>query len=205
VPYNCLDRHNEEPIARAAARGMGVSIMGPLAAGLFVASENTNPWTDAPAASRSELALGYVWCNPNVMVALSGMSSIAQVDENVAAAEQFSALNEAERAGWEHFYASQQQQADAYCTYCGACLPCPKRVAIPENLRYMNWLRIWGMDGPAKKAYARLNGRQHWEPWGMFNGRKASACNVCGECEPRFPLHIPIVQQLQATAEALQV
>jgi predicted aldo/keto reductase-like oxidoreductase len=191
---------------------MGVSIMGPLVAGLFVAPGNTNPWANAPDAAsdtapdanRSELALGYAWCNPNVTVALSGMSSIAQVDENVAAAERFSGLSAEERAQWERFYEGQQQRADAYCNYCGACLPCPKRVNIPENFRYMNWLRVWGMEAPAKKAYARLNGRRRWEPWGMFGGLKGSHCTACGECEPRCPLHIPIVQQLCETAEALQ-
>jgi hypothetical protein len=203
VQYNCLDRHNEEAIARAAARGMGVSVMGPLVAGFFVADGNTSPWEGAPDAGRSGLALGYAWRNPNITVALSGMSSAAQVDENVAAAERFGALSDAELARWDDFYARQQQRADDYCTYCGACLPCPKRVNIPENFRYMNWRQVWGVQAPAKKAYAKLNGRRHWEPWGMFGGRKATACNACGECEARCPLHIPIVRQLKETAEAL--
>jgi predicted aldo/keto reductase-like oxidoreductase len=203
VQYNCLDRRNEAVIAHASAHGMGVAIMGPLVAGFLVAPGNTTPWADAPAASRSALALGYVWRNPHVTVALSGMSSVAQVDENIAAAEQFSALSEAERVAWERFYVSQEQRADAWCTYCGACLPCPKRVDIVENLRYMNWQRAWGVQAPARAAYAKLNGRRHWEPWGMFNGRKASACNGCGECEARCPQHVPIVEQLRATAETL--
>ena len=204
VQYNCLDRHNEEAIAHAAAKGMGVSVMGPLVAGYFVAEGNTRPWADAPNANRSELGLGYAWRNPAITVALSGMSSVAQVDENVAAAERFSGLSEAERADWERFYTSQEQRADAYCTYCGACLPCPKRVSIPENFRYMNWRRVWGVETPAKQAYAKLNGGRRWEPWGMFSGRKASACNACGECEGRCPLHVPIIEQLKETAEALR-
>ena len=206
VQYNCLDRHNEEAIARAAQRGMGVSVMGPLAAGLFLAEGNTNPWAEvpgAPQACRAELALACVWRNSHVSVALSGMSSVEQVDENIAAVERFSHLKQAEREQWERFYASQQERANAYCTYCGACLPCPKRVDIPENFRYMNWLRVWGMEEPARKAYARLNGRRHGEPWGTFSGRKASTCNACGECEPRCPLHLPIIQQLRTVAETL--
>jgi predicted aldo/keto reductase-like oxidoreductase len=203
VQYNCLDRHNEAVIAHAAAKEMGVSIMGPLVAGFLVAEGNTTPWQDGPVASRSELALGYAWRNPNVTVALSGMSRVEQVDENVAAADHFSALDDAARAQWDDFYARQQARADAYCTYCGACLPCPKRVNIPENLRYMNWRQVWGVQAPAQKAYAKLNGRRRWEPWGMVGGRKASACDACGKCEPRCPLHLPIIEQLKETAEAL--
>jgi predicted aldo/keto reductase-like oxidoreductase len=203
VQYNCLDRHNEAAIAHAAEMGLGVSIMGPLVAGVMVAEGNTVPWQDGPQASRSELALGYVWRNPNVTVALSGMSSVAQVDENVAAADHFSALDDAARAQWDDFYARQQARADAYCTYCGACLPCPKRVNIPENFRYMNWREVWGVQAPAQKAYARLNGRRRWEPWGMTGGRKASVCDACGKCEPRCPLHLPIIEQLKEVAGAL--
>jgi hypothetical protein len=27
---------------------------------------------------------------------------------------------------------------------------------IPENLRYMNWFRVWGMEKEAREAYAKL-------------------------------------------------
>lgn len=203
VQYNCLDRHNEAAIAHAAARGLGVSIMGPLAAGLLVRQPSTLHWPHEPAMSAPELALRFVWSNPNVTVALSGMSNEAQVEHNVAAAGRYGSLAEAERRQTEAFFASQQQLSDRYCTTCGACLPCPRRVNIPENLRYMNWARVWGLEPAARDAYARLNGRARWEPWGKISGRKAGACDACGECEPRCPWHIPIIAQLKEAAETL--
>jgi predicted aldo/keto reductase-like oxidoreductase len=39
------------------------------------------------AASTAETALRFVWADPNIDVALSGMQNAQQVDENVATAE----------------------------------------------------------------------------------------------------------------------
>jgi predicted aldo/keto reductase-like oxidoreductase len=201
VQYNPLDRHNQEAIAHAARKGMGVSVMGPLAAGLLAGS--AADWPGAPGVIAAEMALRYAWRNPGISVPISGMSSVEQVEHNVAAADRCAGQGEAERARWEQFFERQERLADAYCTYCGACLPCPKRVNIPENFRFMNWKRVWGMEKEARAAYARLGGRTRWEPWGKVNGRKAKSCTECGECEPRCPLGIPIMAQLRDTAAAL--
>ena len=203
VQYNCVDRHNEAAIAHAAARGVGVAIMGPLGAGMLAGLGNGAALPGAPNASAPELALQFVWSNPHVSVALSGMSSVEQVEHNTAAAERFTVMSLKERRRAERFFAARQKLSDQACTYCGQCLPCPKRVNIPENFRALNWHRVWGLEASARQAYARLNGRVRWEPWGKVGGRKASACNRCGECEPRCPYGIPIMAQLEEVAAAL--
>ncbi len=203
MQYNCLDTSNREAIQRAHEKQMGVAIMGPLAAGLFVNAGASAHLPGAPSAMRPEIALDFALTNSNVTVALSGMSSVEQVEQNVTAVERFGALNAAESADWKRFYCRQQVAADEYCTYCGKCQPCPQQVNIAENFRYMNWQRVWGLDAPARDAYARLNGKEGWQPWGKIEGKNASACNDCGECEPRCPLHIPIIAQLREARESL--
>ena len=75
---------------------------------------------------------------------------------------------------------------------------------IPENFRYMNWLRVWGLEKQAKEAYSKLTEKDTWTPWaGMISGLKADACIQCGECEPKCPQDIPIIDQLEEVAAAL--
>lgn len=68
----------------------------------------------------------------------------------------------------------------------------------PENFRYMNWYRVWGLGKEAEEeAYAKLSEEGTWTLWaGKIEGLKAEACVQCGECEPKCPQNIPIIEQL---------
>jgi len=205
VQYNFLDRHNEPAIAHAAENGMGVVIMGPVAGGRLATPKGV--FVDEKGileVKTPELALRFVWNNPHVSVALSGMNSLEQIEENVAAAEKTAGMSEAERAEINRLVEKNEKLADLYCTGCGYCMPCPNGVNIPENFRYMNWYRVWGLEKEAKEAYAKLSEEGTWGPWiGRIEGLKAEACVQCGECEPKCPQNIPIIEQLQEVAETL--
>ncbi len=205
VQYNFLDRHNEPAIARAAEKGMGVAIMGPVAGGRLATPQGIVVDTEGALEVKTpELALRFVWSNPNVSVALSGMSEMSQIEENVAAANRLEVLSEEERARIQELIERNQRLADLYCTGCGYCMPCPNGVNIPENFRYMNWYRVWGLEEEAKKAYARLSEEGVWTPWaGQVKGLKAEACVECGLCEPKCPQNIPIIKQLKEVAATL--
>jgi predicted aldo/keto reductase-like oxidoreductase len=93
---------------------------------------------------------------------------------------------------------------DLYCTGCGYCMPCPNDVNIPENFRYMNWHRVWGLEEEARKAYAKLGEPNNWGPWaGTMEGLRAEHCVECGECLTKCPQDIPIVAQLREVAQTL--
>ena len=205
VQYNFLDRHNEPAIARAAERGLGVAIMGPVAAGRLAVPGGVFGDREAVLKAKTpELALRFVWNNPHVSVALSGMSDLPQIEENARAADRWAEMSEAERAAINRLVEKNENLADLYCTGCGDCMPCPKGVHIPENFRYMNWNRVWGLEKAAKEAYARLNEEATWTEWaGRIEGLPADACDQCGECEPRCPQNVPIVEQLQEVVEVL--
>jgi predicted aldo/keto reductase-like oxidoreductase len=205
VQYNFLARDNEPAIARAGERGMGVAIMGPVAGGRLATPQGLlTDQEGAPAVKTPELALRFVWNSAHVSVALSGMNEMEQVEENAAAAARAGEMSSEDNAQIQALIEQNQKLADLYCTGCGYCMPCPNGVNIPENFRYMNWYRVWGLEQQATDAYAKLSDSGTWGPWaGRIEGLKAEACVHCGECEAKCPQNIPIIDQLEQVAETL--
>jgi predicted aldo/keto reductase-like oxidoreductase len=205
MQYNFLYRHNEAAIARAAAQGLGVAIMGPVAGGRLAIPQGLLRAADGTRTARTpELALRYVWSNPDVSVALSGMNTQAQIEENAATADHMVSMSAAEITEVNQLAGENRRLEDLYCTGCGYCQPCPNGVNIPENFRYMNWHRVWGLTEAARKSYAALGPGGTWSPWaGRITGLRASECLECGECEPKCPQNIPIMSQLKDVAKTL--
>jgi len=192
--YNLLDLSNEEAIAYAKAHGLGVSIMGPVGGGRLATPNELTRYMpgekgDAPAA-----ALRFVWDNPNVDIAVSGMSAIEQVDENVRTADIAAPLSDDERRRIAEIRLERKKLADLYCTGCQYCMPCPNGVNIPRVFEYMNWVRVYGLaEDTAKEHYA----------WMKERGKDASKCVECGQCEPKCPQRIPIIRQLKESHKSL--
>jgi predicted aldo/keto reductase-like oxidoreductase len=195
--YNLLDRSNEESIAYAHEKGLGVVIMGPVGGGrLGFPSEQLMRMVPGGVKSTPEIALRFVLANPNVTVALSGMNSAAMVEENAATASREEPLSEEERQRVLEALAENRRLAELYCTGCGYCMPCPNGVNIPENFRLMNLHRVYGLTQVARQRYARFGPKEE-------NNLNAAACVECGTCEPKCPQKIPIIEQLKETHRAL--
>lgn len=199
--YNLLDRSNEEAIAYAASKGVGVVAMGPVGGGrLGGPSEKISGALAGPArVSTPELALRFVLSNPNVSIALSGMSTIAQVEENVETASRETYLSEQDRARVTQAMSENKKLAQLYCTACNYCLPCPQDVNIPRVFELMNYDRVYGMKEYAQQAYRELVA--HSQRGGQ--GKDATHCVACGACEEKCPQKLTIVEQLKATHAAL--
>jgi predicted aldo/keto reductase-like oxidoreductase len=204
VQYNYLDQHNAPAIARAAAAGMGVVVMGPVAGGrLALPGGIVLDQEGMLEVKTPELALRYVWNNPGVTVALSGMNTMEQIEENAASASRLETMDAAEHQVVQQLFEKNQKLADLYCTGCAYCMPCPNDINIPENFRYMNWFKVWGLEERAKEAYAKLSMEGAWTPYGMVKGLRADQCKECGECEPKCPQNIHIIDQLRDVAQSL--
>jgi hypothetical protein len=194
LQYNMLDQKLAEGIALAHERGVGIVVMGPVAGGRLGVS---SPVLEElmPGVNRvPELALRFVLSNPNVCVALSGMSTMQHVQENVVTAADAVSLTEGDRTAIEAHLGRLKSMADLYCSGCGYCLPCPQGVAIPRVFQAYNEARVYGLWEHARHNYA--NWRQDW-------GAQADACVECGECEIKCPQHIPIREQLREAHAAL--
>lgn len=199
--YNLLDRRNEEAIAHAHEKGLGVAIMGPVGGGRLVAPSEQIQEIVGGARNTPEVALRFVFSNPNVTLALSGMSSMTMVEENTATASREEPLTTEEKQNVLDMLTETERLSDLYCTGCGYCMPCPNDIDIPANFSAMNYYKVWGLKEHARQLYKRL-GRKR-KPDRTVVEAWAEACIECGECEPKCPQNIPIREQLKETAAAL--
>ena len=191
--YNFLDRSNEEGLAYAKAQGLGTAVMGPVGGGRIsgMPPEIAQRF-GVQVRSSAELALRFVMTNPNVNVALSGMSTIQQVEENAAIASNATPLSAAELAGIEAAMVENRRMSDLYCTGCNYCAPhCPQDIVIPRIFELMNYHRVYAITDHVREQYKGIGST----PWNK--GSKADACIECGVCEDYCPQHIEIRKQLK--------
>lgn len=188
--YNLLDRHLEEAIAYAGEHNEGVVIMGPVGGGRLGFPSDKAGELIKDVKSTPELALRFVLSNPNVTVALSGMSTMEMLEENV---ETVSGMTELTAEDHERIDAAIQERKEflgLYCTGCGYCMPCPEGVDIPANFEILNLERIFGLTEHAKSRYSSLAG-------------KAALCRLCGKCVEPCPQDLDIPARLSEAVAVL--
>jgi predicted aldo/keto reductase-like oxidoreductase len=195
--YNLLDRSNEEAIAYANQKGLGVVIMGPVAGGRLVApSDVFKKLFGRDAAGTPELALRFVLGNPHVSCALSGMSDENMVEENAKTADDSSPLTKDELDRIAKALDEIKNLANLYCTGCEYCLPCPMNINIPHLFRIMNYHKVYGMTAYAPELYMNIGKNER-------EGSRPTECSECGSCESKCPQNIEIRKQLKEIIEVL--
>ncbi len=197
--YNLLDRSNEEAIAYAHKKGLGVVIMGPVAGGrLGAPSDVIRGLLNQEVKSSAEVALRFVLANEGVTCALSGMSSIEMVEENARIASDPTRLTPKELEDIKQSMEENKKLADLYCTGCNYCMPCPHEVNIPLNFQIMNYHRVYDLTEYAKEQYKKIGSGAY------MSGKPAHECTECGVCETKCPQKLSIREQLTETAKALR-
>ena len=145
----------------------------------------------APAASVASWALRFAASLPCVDVVLSGMSDLAQMEDNLKTFSPLVPLSEAERALLGRVQQILSAAPVVPCTRCGYCTEtCPAGIPIPSVLSALNDYRTF-----ANPAYAQNRYR-------MFCDGKApaSACTRCGMCASRCPQHLDVPELLREAA-----
>jgi predicted aldo/keto reductase-like oxidoreductase len=202
LQYNYLNEHvqaGREGVEYAAAKGLAVIVMEPLLGGLLGAPpEPVKAIFDAAPGrpSPASVALRWLWDQPAVTTVLSGMGAMAQVDENIAAADTATAgcLTDAERDLVGRVLAWYKARNPVPCTTCGYCRPCPQGVAIPENFMLYNDMNsIQRQENMFRSLYAALPLEE-----------RAESCTACRECEERCPQEIKISEWMPRVHEALR-
>ena len=199
VQYNLLNREHEAAIYHAHSKGMGVAIMGPVGGGRLISpAQDIEKMQPVGAMSTPELALRFVLSHPGVSIALSGMNTVQQIEENCATASTVSVLTAEEREQVQHALDELEGLTELYCTGCGYCMPCPHGVNIPANFEYLNYFRVYGLKDRARELYAKLG-----EEGNPVTGLKAEDCQHCGACDDRCPQNIPIQERLEEVVRVL--
>jgi len=181
--YNLLDRSLEEGIAYAHEHGEGVVIMGPIGGGRLGYPSEKAAGLVGEVKSTPELALRFVLSNSNVTVALSGMTNMQMVEENVETVARSGKLTREDHERIAAAIQERKQLMGLYCTGCGYCMPCPEGVDIPANFEILNLERVFGLTKHAKDRYAALSG-------------KAALCRVCGKCVEPCPQKLDVPARL---------
>jgi predicted aldo/keto reductase-like oxidoreductase len=197
MQYNLLYRDLEEGIAYAGENNVGVVIMGPVAGGRLAGPSKVLQ-NIVPGIKRvPELALRFVLSNPDVTVALSGMSTMQMVEENTDIAADVVSFTAEDRMMIRGHVLRLAEMANLYCTGCKYCQPCPEDVNIPYIFEMYNMGKVYGLWDIAQENYAKFP-EQRWR-----GGKQADACIECGLCEEKCPQHIQIRQQLKKAHQLL--
>jgi predicted aldo/keto reductase-like oxidoreductase len=200
IQYNILDRNNEENIAYAKSKGLGVIVMGPVGGGrLGEPSEKIQSMLKTRRVSTAEMALRFVLANENVDMALSGMSNLNMVKQNIETASRGEHLTNEEIEHINKMVDENYELAEKFCTSCEYCKPCPHGIEIPHIFELMNLYRVFELPEHAKRSYYELiNG------WSWLKSPPATKCTACGECEKKCPQKLPIIKQLAEAHETLK-
>ncbi|MBN2540399.1 MAG: aldo/keto reductase [Bacilli bacterium] len=181
----------------AGKRNIDVIIMEPLRGGRLAEQgpgEIQAIWQKAENKhSSAGWALRYLWNYPEVKTILSGMNNMDHIKENIKEAEKakVNMLTEDEKAlinEVKHVYKSRIQ---VDCTNCKYCMPCPHGVDIPANFAFYNNAFVFDDKEHFKTAFRNQLKPESW----------ADACQKCGECEPKCPQQIEIIQELERVAD----
>lgn len=147
-----------------------------------------------PDASPASWAIRFAASLPNVMMVLSGMSNLEQMEDNLKFMRDFQPLSDEEQQVVKAAREALLQFDRIACTGCHYCTPgCPMEIHIPEIFAVMNVYKMYGDLNEARRDYG-------WRP----KGAKASECVQCGQCEDACPQHLPIISLLEEVVETLE-
>ena len=125
---------------------------------------------------------------------LSGMSSLAQIEDNISYMKEFKPLNKAELQAIGQVVDVIKKQNLIGCTACGYCLPgCPQHINIPAAFSSLN----------NQKQHPGWNCTQYYNAQTQGGG-KASDCIECGKCEKVCPQHLPVQAYLKDAVAAFE-
>lgn len=166
VPFNIIENEPaEELLPLCKENNIGVIVMKPVAGGALK--------DHVPASLKFIL-------NHPVSVAIPGMESKEQIDENLTAITN-PELTDKEL---EELQAEADSLGEEFCRKCDYCAPCPSGVDIPLMFIVDAYYSRYNMPEWATNRYRKME-------------INAGHCVECGRCEEKCPYELPIIDMLK--------
>jgi len=200
IQFNYVDYEDPSVESRkvyetAAKHGKPVIVMEPVKGGSLVnlPDEADRIFRSLGNGSNASYALRFAAGFDNMMMVLSGMSTIGQLNENVSFMAEPQPLTEREMDAVNQVRKIFSSMGMIPCTACHYCVldnDCPRNIQIPELFSCYN----------LKTTFHNWNQDYYYENILTRDHGKASDCLKCGKCERICPQHLPIRELLEQVA-----
>ena len=132
--YEVCRRHNKPVLVMEPVKGGNLVNLPKDAAAVLESLHG-----GSPASYAIRFAAGF----PGIMMVLSGMSNMQQMQDNLSFMRDFQPLNDTERAAVSKVVEIFRKQNLIPCTACRYCVDgCPQQIAIPDLFAIMNTKNI---------------------------------------------------------------
>lgn len=203
IQLNYMDAKFQAGVAGleyAAKKGIPVVVMEPLKGGKltdFLPETIQETWETAEIKrSPAEWAFKWVANFPSVLTILSGMSNMAQLEDNLRIFQNLKANCLTEKEQEIIKCAAYQYNAliKYSCTSCNYCMPCPTKINIPTLISLYNDWFLYAKSPKIVEDYFM------WFP----PNKRASDCTGCKNCEDHCPQNLPISDIMKLAAVAFE-
>lgn len=187
--YEVCRKHGKPVVVMEPVKGGTLASLPPAAEKIFRDFYKGKGYEEDQIPSPASLAIRFAASLPGVMMVLSGMSTLSQMEDNSSFMQDFMPVSDEELDLIDEIRKIIESSISVACTSCRYCMEvCPKNIHIPA---YFGLLNLYAMTGKKTGMYYQ----RYKEGYGL-----AGECIHCGMCEKNCPQHLPIRDKLEEFA-----